>query len=116
MIARTLAAMGAAALLAGCGSVPAYYTSRVSAQPSSAAVAAADAGPREEAPPRRVAKRPRPKRVPSTEVAAAETGSPAPATVDNTGSASAARPRPSEASVRRDRAIERTLNSICSGC
>lgn len=140
MVVRALAAVGITALVAGCGSVPSYYSERVSGQRAYTANTATPAAYEEAEP----APRPRTRRVarrkqhPTETVAAPANASPetqvartgSTENTGNTGSATVERlgvrrpPAGTAAEVeeakartaRREQAISRSINSICQGC
>jgi hypothetical protein len=97
--------LGLSATLAGCSSVPSYYSQRMS---TPAATSRAAVSPEEENPPRAAdARRRRAAR--SAPDVTASTPSPA-ATADDSEDAAKLR------SEQRERAIQQRMQSICSGC
>ncbi len=129
-IARILAWTGVAALTAACSSTPAYYTERVSgAPPSRAAVVASE--PLPDAPARQAVRQPseaspraakRMRSDPAMAASVAREGSEAGNTGTGTADSSSAetraeRERRAQAvHDKRERALKRSLDSICRGC
>ena len=107
---RIVVAAAMAAVVSGCASVPSYYSERVGSGRVAAVPTVADEPP----PAARRRARARPALPPTPAVAQAPAPEP-----ENTGASGAALPAPSAEDQRiaqRERAINRSINSICRGC
>jgi len=130
-IVRCIGWAGLAALMAGCGSTPAYYTQRVTGAPSAVARAAPETRPASEsAAPRRATRETSaaPRMASRTQVSSPRSGPDVSSSraIDNTGAAATApvaeqtraerEQRARSLHDRREEALKRSMNSICRGC
>ena len=130
-IVRCIGWAGLAALMAGCGSTPAYYTQRVTGTAPAAERVAAESrtAPQSTAPRRATRETPAAPRMASrTQVSSRRSSADVSSSraVDNTGAASTApvgeetraerEQRARALHDRREDALKRSMNSICRGC
>src|SRR5436190_4662774 len=115
---RAIAALAVAAAVAGCSSVPSYYSERVSGKASAgyAAMGPAVADPEPAAPKRRTAKRSRASQTAARRSDAISTASAGASQPTREADAETSTLPGAELEAKRERALKRKLNSICQGC